>query len=98
MPNSYPSVARLAELQAQIDDVLRDLGRLRPGRAEHEAMVQERYPPLLRDTLALGDELTDQQSESPDPTKWAACPGDAKAARGCDCREALPAGSDPSRR
>ncbi len=56
-------VARLAELQAQLEVILRELSELEPGSIEHEAAVLQRYEPVLRDTLALGDELSDEPGE-----------------------------------
>ncbi|WP_432784416.1 hypothetical protein AAJV73_09160 [Cyanobium sp. BSA11S] len=55
--------ARLAELQAQLDVILQELSDLQPGSVEHEAAVLLRYEPVLRDALALGDELTDEPGE-----------------------------------
>ncbi|MBC1262368.1 hypothetical protein FQK07_14125 [Synechococcus sp. BSF8S] len=55
--------ARLAELQAQLEVILRELSRLEPGSIEHETAVLLRYEPALRDALALGDELSDEPGE-----------------------------------
>ena len=49
-------VARLAELQAQLVVILRELSNLDIGSIEHEAAVLQLYESVLRDVLALGYE------------------------------------------
>lgn len=56
-------VARLAELQARLVVILRELSNLDIGSIEHEAAVRQLYEPVLRDALALGDELSNQAGE-----------------------------------
>ncbi|MBC1260278.1 hypothetical protein FQK07_03170 [Synechococcus sp. BSF8S] len=54
---------RLAELQAQLEVILQELSELEPGTFEHEVAVLQRYEPVLRNALALGDELSDEPCE-----------------------------------
>jgi hypothetical protein len=56
-------IARLAELQAKLEVILHELSELEPGSIEHEAAVLLCYEPALRNTLALGDELSDEPGE-----------------------------------
>ena len=43
--------------------ILQELSELEPGTFEHEVAVVRRYEPVLRNALALGDELSDEPCE-----------------------------------
>jgi len=59
MPEPDPRAIRLAELRAELNEVLAEIKGHAPGTPERDQLVLKRYEPLLGAVMALGEELSE---------------------------------------